>query len=420
MNDHDPASRLLTRNGTPAPDAGEGRTVLIGFGESLSAPEVAWNLLDSGFRVAAFIRRGRRVPLRRLKDLTVVEVTAPEDGARETVDQLLRVVELLRADAVLPLDDASIWVCEAASSGLGIPVAGSSGTHARLILDKRLQLEAAEVAGFRIPETLCVPSVSEALRNDLFPIFVKPALAAAEIGGKLYQAPTCICASPQELRAFALRCRDDMPMLIQPLITGKGEGLFGQAGPNGVQAWSAHRRIRMMNPAGSGSSACRSLPIADQPTDCAETMLGRAKWQGLFMIELLRDRFNRIWFMELNGRPWGSMALALRRGFAYPAWTVMQTLDPSFSLPPCPAEEHMTCRHLGREIVHLMFILKAWNAPALMNGHSGWRAVAEVCRCNSRDHWYNWRPGNAPFFIEDTFGTVFEYILNALRRRSSS
>ena len=74
---------------------GSGGMVLIGFGEALSAPEVAWNLLDAGFRVAAFIRRGRRVPIRHLRNVRLIEVTAPEDHAYETVDQLCNAAEAL-------------------------------------------------------------------------------------------------------------------------------------------------------------------------------------------------------------------------------------------------------------------------------------------------------------------------------------
>ena len=42
----------------------------------------------------------------------------------------------------------------------------------------------------------------------------------------------------------------------------------------------------------------------------------------MFMLELLRDAAGTPWFMEVNGRPWGSMALAVRRGFDYPVWAV--------------------------------------------------------------------------------------------------
>lgn len=397
---------------------GSGGMVLIGFGEALSAPEVAWNLLDAGFRVAAFIRRGRRVPIRHLRNVRLIEVTAPEDHAYETVDQLCNAAEALGADAILPLDDAAIWVCEAASPLLRAPIAGSSGTHARLVLDKRLQLETAADAGFLVPPTLCALSAQDVSHIDSFPVVLKPALAAAEVGGKLCRGPMGFCSDRQELDSFARKLTEDMPMLVQPVLSGTGEGLFGLAVPGGVRGWSAHRRIRMMNPAGSGSSACRSLPITDQPMDCAKTMLKKVNWQGLFMIELLRDQSNQIWFMELNGRPWGSMALALRRGFEYPAWTVMQTLDPSFAPPPEFSSEPITCRHLGREIVHLLMVLRKRNSATPMRGR--WNAVSEVCRLSRRDRWYNWRPGNTTLFLEDTIGTVLGRILSVLRRQRVS
>jgi hypothetical protein len=43
-------------------------------------------------------------------------------------------------------------------------------------------------------------------------------------------------------------------------------------------------------------------------------------WRGLFMIELLRDPSENLWFIEFNARAWGSMALARRLGFEYPAF----------------------------------------------------------------------------------------------------
>jgi len=204
-------------------------------------------------------------------------------------------------------------------------------------------------------------------------------------------------------------------MLLQPLLPGTGEGLFGLGGQKGVQKWSAHRRIRMMNPQGSGSSACRSVPITDQPTECGERMLRNANWSGIFMIELLRDSSNKIWFMELNGRSWGSMALALRVGMKYPVWTIMQTLDPSFSPPATPLWESIVCRHLGREIVHVLMVLKGRESAALKVSKSRLKPLFEVCRFNRQDRWYNYRPGNKLLFIEDTVKTVLDSVLSGLR-----
>src|SRR4029077_8740219 len=106
-------------------------------------------------------------------------------------------------------------------------------------------------------------------------------------------------------------------------------------------------------------SACASAPVPQELVDPIERMLGEAGWRGGFLGELLRAG-EEWWFMELNGRPWGSLALARRRGYEYPAWAATRALDAQAPLPPEPAytDDEVLCRHLGRELVHLLFVLR--------------------------------------------------------------
>ena len=69
--------------------------------------------------------------------------------------------------------------------------------------------------------------------------------------------------------------------------------------------------------------------------------------------------------MELNGRAWGSMALARRRGFEYPAWNVQAALDPDF-VPVEPTDPpEILARHLGMELAHLAFVARGPQSKAL-------------------------------------------------------
>jgi predicted ATP-grasp superfamily ATP-dependent carboligase len=183
------------------------------------------------------------------------------------------------------------------------------------------------------------------------------------------------------------------------MIDGVGEGVFGLACARGVEVLSAHRRIRMMNPRGSGSSACRSIPVAEELLRPVRDFIAGSELRGLFMIELLRDEQGRPWFMELNGRAWGSMALACRRGLDYPAWAVRAALDDTFT-PREPADPPpMTARHLGREIVHLGAVMMRGDAPRLAT-------TRDVITVRRGDAWYNWRRGQARVFAADTWATV--------------
>lgn len=380
--------------------------VFIGFGESLSAPEVAWDLLDHGFQVMAFCRRGSSPPLRRIKEIRLIEVTPPESDAGETVEQIRKAGQSFEARILLPLDDASVWLCDRVAINHDIVVAGAMGRNARLALNKQDQLEAAREAGFNVPETVYITEKQDFLKISQLPAVIKPADAVLEIKGKLRKGPILFCIERKDLTRAAKECDYAGQMMVQSVLVGTGEGIFGLHGAGGVKKWSAHRRIRMVNPLGSGASACKSLEISDQPIMSAEKMLTKTNWPGMFMIELLRDPANRLWFMELNGRSWGSMALAIRLGLHYPAWTVMQTLDPTFTPPDSPHWNSLVCRHLGREIIHVLSVLKGKKTFKLMPNYSRMRTLLEVCHFNRNEKWYNWRTGNSALFWEDTIKTV--------------
>lgn len=390
------------------------RTVLVGFAEALAAPETLWSLREHGHEVVAFTRRGRRPALRRMRDLPLVEIEAPERDLHRASVELEDAVTATRATAVMPLDDAAVHLC-AAGFGSKVEVVGPTGRQARLALDKRVQIEAAAAAGFSVPATRTVSTAAEALSQMDFPLVIKPAEAVADDGGRLVRGSCRVCANRRELEAAVEAWQERHPLLVQPLLDGVGEGLFGLAGADGVLAWSSHRRVRMMNPQGSGSSACRAVPVDESLLGPAERFLRAERWRGLFMLELLRDDEGIPWFMELNGRAWGSMALARRVGHEYPAWAVAERSDPRFRPSPAVLSDEITCRHLGRELVHLLMVMRGPRSSAQMRWPSRLRTVRDVLSVHRGDRWYNWRPGDTRFFIEDTVATLREQVLGRAR-----
>lgn len=392
--------------------------ILMLFAESLSAPECAWSLVQDGFDVVAVTRAGTRPPLRRSRLVRVVEVPSPEDGYEQTLLALQALIEQEGVDVVLPLDDYAVWLCDRVQAGSEVAIAGPTGAHARLALDKSEQVAAAEAAGMRVPATKVFERAEEVRDVGEFPLIVKPSLAVDPAEGRLKRASGAICADAGELESALAKLRDAGPVLVQPFIAGVGEGLFGLATEDGVQAWSAHRRLRMMNPAGSGSSACVAAKVEPELAQTAEAFLKQIGWRGIFMIELLRDESGRAWFMEINGRAWGSMALARRMGLEYPAWSVRYALDPSFLPTSGATGENITCRHLGRELVHLLMVLRGPKSRALVKWPSRWRTLFNVLRLRKGDRWYNLQSGELSLFLSDTVQTVLGQLKLGRRRKA--
>lgn len=386
-------------------------TVLIGFADSTSAPEVAWSLVGSGFRVVAFAKRKTKPALRKSQLVRVEHVADPAESVEAAVVDLRTLVQHLKNPILMPLDDASLWLFQELLKTINVRIAGVTGRQAAIALDKRLQLDAAHEAGFAIPQTRPVVSAADLRTLCIFPAVVKPALAARAFAGSLGRGRSSYAiANAEELERLASKWDNTEPMLAQPLLSGVGEGLFGLVLEGHVVSWSAHRRVRMMNPAGSGASACVSIKPDSDACALAERFLRIIDWRGMFMIELLRDHQSRPWFMELNGRCWGSMALARRMGFEYPAWVIRSMVEPTFALPAPPETPPVLCRHLGRELLHLAFVWRGPRSQAYARWPGRLAALRDVLCVTRGDVWYNRNPGDPKVFWADGWETIISQL----------
>jgi hypothetical protein len=170
----------------------------------------------------------------------------------------------------------------------------------------------------------------------------------------------------------------------------------------------------MVNPQGSGAAAVASQTVSEDLMPLVETFVKSTGWRGLFMVELLRDSGGTVWFVEFNGRPWGSMALARRCGLEYPAWTVNLTLNPRWQ-PDAPRlpERSIVCRHMGRDWVHLLFLLRGPQSKAITDWPPFWRTLFEVLRLPQRDSLYNWRSDDKHVFFADCWYTMYKSVFRS-------
>ena len=301
-------------------------------------------------------RAGRRPALAASRFVRVVPIPAPEDGVEASVDALRALVAAEQPAAILPLDDLGTG---SPTVSMGpVPVAGPTGALTRIALDKREQLVLDRQG--RLRRTADGRAERRRPAGD-------PRTASGR-GSSSAPSPPCwtatgsagpAAASPARWPTFpSCTVRSPRPPLVQPVIDGVGEGLFGIAVGGQAYALSAHRRIRMMNPRGSGSSAARSIPVDPALAEAAGRFVEASGWHGIFMLEFLRDDAGRPWFMELNGRTWGSMVLARHRGWPYPVWAVESALDHAWRPAVPPEGPHLRARHLGRELVHLLAVMR--------------------------------------------------------------
>ena len=127
------------------------------------------------------------------------------------------------------------------------------------------------------------------------------------------------------------------------------------------------------------------------------------------MIETLRDARGAVWFMEFNGRPWGSLALSRRQGFEYASWNTQLALDPNWQLSKQPQiKRNLVCRNLGRELMHLLFVLRGPKSKALTEWPGFFKSFVDVTWVKREHSFYNWRKDDLKVFAFDCCYTLRE------------
>ena len=299
--------------------------VLLTDGNERAALAAARSLIGAGWNVGVAAGRRPRLSLagvsrgvRRLR-LETDPLTDPAGYAAE-VGWLAASVG---ARVVLPVTDASVEAILAGRSHLPrtaqlpFPELATYRTAA----DKGAVLDYAERAGLAVPDTVVLadgavplPGV-EFFRNGAV---LKPHRSV--IGGRRFGVQ--FVKTRQQCRTL-LDGFDDVafPVLLQRRVRGAGEGLFMLRWNGSVVAEFAHRRLREKPPEGGVSVYRESIALDAELAAAGRRLLEALDWQGVAMIECKRDESSkrgRPVLMEINGRLWGSLQLAIDAGVDFP------------------------------------------------------------------------------------------------------
>ncbi len=215
------------------------------------------------------------------------------------------------------------------------------------LTDKAHLMELARSLNIRVPETRIARSMDDvlhAVRDFGFPVVLKPARSRYLREGQVLSTSVEIVHSQKHL-SQALKGQGwfaDIPCLVQRFVPGHGAGIFALYGPTGPIAWFAHRRLREKPPGGGVSVLCESVQINTAMQTAASKLLSAAGWTGVAMIEFRVAADGTPYLMEVNGRFWGSLQLAIDCGVDFP-WLLYQLTD---GLPTTPPKSYASGRRL--------------------------------------------------------------------------
>ncbi len=255
---------------------------------------------------------------------------SPWKHPQEYSANVLESAKRFDAAVLLPMTDVAVELISSRSqdfqANLAIPI--PSLKQYRQLSNKYGLTYWAKMNGVPVPESLFLQDgVVEKVLDQItrWPVIVKPGASLISRNGLWGKTSVHVAGNTDELlHLYEEHWYLKQPSLIQQRIVGEGQGVFGLFSQGQPMALFAHRRLREKPPGGGVSVLRESIPLARPITDYAVKILQSSQWNGVAMVEFKVDRDSGVpYLIEVNGRFWGSLQLAIDAGVDFP-WLTYQ------------------------------------------------------------------------------------------------
>ncbi|MCF8026439.1 MAG: ATP-grasp domain-containing protein [Desulfobacteraceae bacterium] len=386
--------------------------VLITDGENRSSLAVVRSLGRKGCRVVVTANRARSLASCSRYCSRGIRVPDPVWSGVAYGAAIKDVVDQEKIDAVFPMTEVSIYLInkirEQFPDAVRLACAGADKMAA--VSNKSGLFQLAEKLNVPVPKTLYLSGAEDLPARvreiDQYPVVVKPAFSKIPQGNGFLSGGVEYAASRDELeQLYATSDVLQHPSLIQEKIQGPGTGLFTLFDRDRHLALFSHRRIREKPPSGGVSVISESVPLDAEMVDASRRLLAAVEWRGVAMVEFKRDlRDGRAKLMEINGRFWGSLQLAIVCGVDFPALylDLVQGEKPVDVVKEYPAGHKL--KWFFGTLDHLLIRLK--NHHHALNLPPGtppvWRAVRDFLKIREKNTFFDVidRKDMGPFLCE--------------------
>jgi predicted ATP-grasp superfamily ATP-dependent carboligase len=387
-------------------------SVLVTDGQERAALAVVRSLGRAGHQVSVCSPSGRSLAGASRYCAADIQVPDSLEAPGAFVAAVGRVLQARRIDMLIPISEAALLALlpeRAKLPGVCLPFASSE--QFRRISDKEAVLQMAGSLGIATPSqrTLAHPDDRARLRASVlpFPLVVKSARSVSGGAHARIKSGATHVADQAALDTVLDSYRpESYPLLLQQRIDGSGIGIFLLMWDREVLATFAHRRIREKPPSGGVSVYSESISVAPNLVHRSIRLLQEFEWRGVAMVEYKLDRTDGTpYLMEVNGRFWGSLQLAIDAGVDFPALLVAAALGRRVK-PVLDYRVGVRSRWWWGDVDHLVARLRRSDGQLALASEtpSRWQAVAEFLKL--------WRPGdrNEVFRVRDPLPFVRETI----------
>lgn len=351
----------------------------------------------------------------------------PEQSVDAFVRRIVNEARVVPGTLVLPMTERTTLPLSAQREGL-------LTVGARLVLpphpvvvrafDKWEITRLAQSLGVATPHTTVLSDGAQVhllAKNLRFPAVLKPRTSfEVDSGGVRATGRPVYARDAGEFAAaygeLSRRCGD---VLAQEFVEGIGAGYFALLREGELRAEFAHRRIRDVHPTGSGSSVRVSVEPPSELREAALTILRALNWHGVAMVEFRVRPDGAPVLLEINGRFWNSLPLAIYAGTDFPA-LLARMAEHGDVERPSGFRTGVRCRWLLGDFLHL---LEVWRGAP--RGYPGrfphrLRTLLDFCTPVSGTYHDNFMLADPLPEVGDWLDFTFRRLPAAMRKSKSS
>jgi predicted ATP-grasp superfamily ATP-dependent carboligase/thymidylate kinase len=310
-------------NGTSGRPRSRQETVLVTDAARGSAVSVIRSLGRRGMRVIAAGSEGRSPGFSSRYAAERLRYPSPHESPEEMVETLLAAARERGVDLIVPVTDETLLPLASARERfagvckLALPEPEALATSR----DKMATLELASELGIPVPRTELVSTANEARRAGPalgWPLVLKPRFSRIVRDGRLERYEVTYAEDEDALAEQMAPLEGRCEVMLQEYCAGEGHGVELLAHEGRMLAAFQHRRLREVPITGGASSFRESVAVDPLLFDYSARLLAALDWTGLAMVEFKVGEDGPS-LMEVNGRIWGSLPLAVKSGMDFPA-----------------------------------------------------------------------------------------------------
>jgi predicted ATP-grasp superfamily ATP-dependent carboligase len=348
------------------PNNGHKPTVIVTDASRGSAITIIRSLGKWGCRVIAGDSDPNSIGFRSRYTAECLIYPPPETEPSQMVNTLLQAAIHYKVDLIIPVTDAVILpLSEARAQCVGVcQLAIPDPSALEIVTNKGKTIELAESLEVPTPRTCLVHTAQEAKEAGPslgWPVVLKPMVSRLFREQASMEAFTVSYAeNPDQLARQMQALEGRCPVLLQEYYRGIGLGVELLMHRGQPLAAFQHKRLREI-PVSGGASAFRvSVPLDWQLYEYSVRLLEKLNWTGLAMVEFKNGK-NGPKLMEINGRVWGSLPLAVWSGMDFPVRLAELYFNEKPKRPAAPNHDYrlgVRSRNLELDILWIATILR--------------------------------------------------------------